>query len=881
MSGALMETLVLQSDMYLNIPTAIPVLISALAIFVLGIFVLIREKASRISFSFLAVTLSMGFWLFCFFGMYISSAKEVAMFWAKIAYLGVLSIPSTIYQFTVEVLGLTSQRKRWLYSSWICSLFFICLNLFSDKLIPDLYQYSWGYYPKYGWLSLPYLVFFFGMMIFTLREYWASYRNAKPGDFKSRTLWLTIAFGIVYLGSFDFLAKFGIPLYPFGYFPVLCFVTVVARTVLRWNLVDITASFAAKQVLKTMSEPLLVCDERGTICVVNQAACSLTGYSEKELVGAPFYQFLKQMKILSSKELNEMNWLFLHGKEMDLIAKGGGTIDIMISASEIWHENLKLVGYVFVAKDMREIKKVHHALKQAHDHLEKKVVERTEELKISNEKLQKEMQEHERANEQFRTVVENAPNAIIMVDETGKICLVNRQTETLFGYTYDELRGNTIEMLIPERFRNAHLGHRSGFFKDPHSRAMGAGRDLFGLHKDGREIPVEIGLTSLRMSDGFFVLASVIDITERKRLERMKSEFLSSISHELKTPLTSINSSLSLVESTGGKSLPDEVKRLVDIGLRNCERMNRLIGDILDVQKMEAGLIEFIMKPANLNVLVEYAIKSLSYIARENKNEIILINKAKDAYVHGDSDRLTQVMNNLLANAIKFSDQGEKVTVSVERIDKSLRIAVNNVGPVIPEEFRDRIFQKFSQANMSDARMKAGTGLGLWISKSIVERHGGQIYYESTREKGTTFYLDIPEWAGGTALTSDTIVDNGHKALVCEDEHDFAILLSLMLNEMGFETEIASTAQQAKEKLSKGVFRLMTLDVALPDQDGISLARELRNQEKTKSLPIVIVSVKAYQARFESRKENLGIKAWLEKPVDRGQLSEIMKGLTL
>lgn len=867
-----------------DFPTAIPVLISAWAIFILGIFVVIREKASRISFSFLALTFSMGFWLFCFFGMYISSSETVAMFWAKIAYLGVLSIPSTIYLFTVNVLNLARQRKKWLYFSWSCTLIFILINLFTNKLIPDLYRYWWGYYPKYGVLSLPYLIFFFGMMIFTFKEYWISYRSAKAGDFKSRTFWLMIAFGIVYLGSVDFLPKFGIPVYPFGYLPVLCFVAIVAWTVLRWNLVDITASFAAKEVLKTMSEPLLVCDERGIICVVNKVACSLTGYSEKDLQGKAFFEVIKPAKAYSDKELKEMNWLFLHGKEMELFAKNGDKIDVLISASEIWHENRKLVGYVFLAKDMREIKKAHQALKHAHDDLEKKVIERTEELGITNQKLQKEIVGHERANERFRTVIENAPNSIILVDSLGKICLVNRQTETLFGYSRDEIQGKQIEMLIPERFRNDHPGHRAGFFKTPESRAIGLGRDLFALHKDGHEIPVEIGLTALKMEDDFFALASIIDITERKRLEKMKSEFLSSISHELKTPLTSIHSSLTLMETSLGKKVPDDVNRLVDIGLRNCERMNRLIGDILDVQKIDAGLIEFIMKPVGLNTILEYAIKSLNYIAGEKGVEIVSVNKAKEAFICADADRITQVMNNLLANAIKFSDPGQKVTVTIERINKFLRFSVNNVGHVIPEEFKQRIFQKFSQANMSDARLKAGTGLGLWISKSIVERHGGQINYESSQSTGTTFYVDIPEWVEKTdsgACASSSGFNHNPKALICEDEHDFAVLLSMMLKEMGFETEIVSTADLAKKKLLNGRYHLMTLDVALPDQDGISLVRELRSHDETKSLPIVIVSAKAHQARFESRKENLSINAWLEKPIDRAQLLEVMKGISV
>jgi PAS domain S-box-containing protein len=374
------------------------------------------------------------------------------------------------------------------------------------------------------------------------------------------------------------------------------------------------------------------------------------------------------------------------------------------------------------------------------------------------------------------------------------------------------------------------------------------------------------------VSDLEEVLVIIRDITDRKKMERLKNEFVSMVSHELRTPLTSVKGSLGLIMGGAVGEVSPQVKSLVDIALKNSERLILIINDILDIEKIESGKMDFKMQHLDLLSLVEQAILANQGYAEQFKIAYVLDRQCADIQVHGDSDRLNQVLLNLLSNAAKFSPPESTVKISIETPRSGwVRVSVQDQGPGIPESFRSRIFQKFAQADSSDTRKKGGTGLGLSISKAIVERHQGHIGFDCPESGGTTFYFELPHIVHPVSLPA-TVHPPSVRVLICEDDPDIANLLSLMLREGGMASDIAYTAAEAKTKLASGHYVAMTLDLALPGQDGISLIQELRQQEATAALPIVVVSAKAQQGRENLSGSSFKVIDWLDKPIDQNRL---------
>lgn len=242
------------------------------------------------------------------------------------------------------------------------------------------------------------------------------------------------------------------------------------------------------------------------------------------------------------------------------------------------------------------------------------------------------------------------------------------------------------------------------------------------------------------------IYAVARDVNDRKKVEQMKSDFVSLVSHELRTPLTSIRGSLGLLAGGVVGELPEKARTLVDIAAKNSERLVRLINDILDVEKIELGQMSFCLVPQELMPVVEQALESNRSYAQPYNIELRLVEAVPEARVRLDGDRIEQVLANLLSNAAKFSPRGGMVEVRVTRQPGCVRVAVTDHGPGIPAHFQERVFEKFAQADLSSSRQKGGTGLGLSISRAIIERHGGQIGFTTAPGEGTTFFFDLPEW---------------------------------------------------------------------------------------------------------------------------------------
>jgi two-component system sensor histidine kinase VicK len=270
------------------------------------------------------------------------------------------------------------------------------------------------------------------------------------------------------------------------------------------------------------------------------------------------------------------------------------------------------------------------------------------------------------------------------------------------------------------------------------------------VRRDGGRFAAEIMTSSFEVAGTRKWITIVRDITERKRMDQLKNDFVSTVSHELRTPLTSIRGALGLLAGGVAGPLPEQAMKLVQISHSGSERLSRLINDLLDMQKLEAGKMDFNFAAHPLAVLLQDAVSAIQSYASQYQVEVRLPAVLPDLMLWVDADRMQQVLNNLLSNACKFSPAQGVVDVVLsteknpENAENRVRIAIVDHGPGIKEDFKLRMFQKFSQSDSSDTKAKGGTGLGLSIAKVIVEQMGGTLSYVSEAPCGATFFIDLP-----------------------------------------------------------------------------------------------------------------------------------------
>jgi PAS domain S-box-containing protein len=409
--------------------------------------------------------------------------------------------------------------------------------------------------------------------------------------------------------------------------------------------------------------------------------------------------------------------------------------------------------------------------------------------------------------------------------------------------------------------------------------------------KSGRQLWMRWDVHPWHAADGSIgglMMATEI-ITERKEAEqalkaaktaadsanRAKSDFMASMNHELRTPLTSIRGALGLIDGGALGPIPERAAEMVKRAYRNSERLSRLINDILDLEKIEAGKLQINIKNVPLNDILQQSVDANQAYGAKFGVRFVLEDLPARVEVMADPDRLMQVLANLLSNAAKFSPQGSDVLVRARLNKSKVHIEVEDRGKGIPDEFKARIFEKFSQADAADNRRSEGTGLGLSIVKLLVEEMGGSVGFRSELNKGTTFFFDLPGYIAAQkknpSLAESPKVSAGN-VLICEDDKGTAQFIRFLLEREGFSGDIARTIREARQKIGRNIYVAVTLDLAMPDGNGLDLLQELRGNPETQALPVVIVSGKADEARQAMSGGALNVADWLVKPFEQDRI---------
>ncbi len=378
-------------------------------------------------------------------------------------------------------------------------------------------------------------------------------------------------------------------------------------------------------------------------------------------------------------------------------------------------------------------------LESLNETLEQRVAERTGELASALDTARQNA-------ERIQSIVEAAQDAFIGMDRHGVVTDWNSAAERLLGWTREEAVGRALgPLVLPRRFQGSFERAMQEF------RQAGRTRELLGrvertvVHRDGTECTVELSTGIAGSGERGFFSIFMRDISQRKRVDQMKNELVATVSHELRTPLTSMRASLSLLMSGAAGAVDDEAKELIGIAHRHCERLVRLVNEMLDVEKVESGKVAIQPQPVRFLPVVKDALAAIRVQAGEAG---VTLGTAWEPaleflVVELDRDRITQVLLNLLSNAVRHAPAGSAVEVTVTDGAPRVRVSVADRGPGIPAAFRERIFQRFAQAD-PQADRKSSTGLGLAISRQIVVEHGGALSFEDREGGGTVFHVDLP-----------------------------------------------------------------------------------------------------------------------------------------
>ena len=493
-------------------------------------------------------------------------------------------------------------------------------------------------------------------------------------------------------------------------------------------------------------------------------------------------------------------------------------------------------------------------------------------------------------------IIDSAPNGMILVDGSGVIELVNKQVEKMFGYGRSELLGKSVELLLPERYRERHPSLRGGYHREPNARAMGVGRDLFGRRKDGSEFALEIGLNPIPTTAGTWVLSSVVDITERKLVEakmletaRLKSQFLANMSHEIRTPMNVIIGMSNVLLETMLSAEQREYSQMIANG---AESLLTIVNDILDFSKIEAGKLEITSHEFDLNTAVEEAAGFLAESAGRKGIELTCQSGPAAPLTRGDGLRIRQILINILGNAVKFTERGEvNLTMTWEPMAREpkdtagllARFEVRDSGIGMSTETLTGLFEPFSQGDGSLTRRYGGTGLGLAISKKLVDLMGGQIGARSEAGQGSTFWFTVPlEISADQESKQPALYSSlaGCRALVVDDSESNRKILAAQMGYWSLDVTTANGAAEGLALLRTGLagnrpYDVILLDYKMPGINGLDMARILRADPALAATPIFLLTSYCGRKIYEEATQ-AGVDMQMTKPVRSHQLHDAL-----
>lgn len=499
--------------------------------------------------------------------------------------------------------------------------------------------------------------------------------------------------------------------------------------------------------------------------------------------------------------------------------------------------------------------------------------------------VDRDVTEQFRHEEGFKLVVENAPVAMLVVDRSGKVSLANAQTERLFGYSRTELVGQSVEKLVPPDVRARHPQQRDAFFAENRPRTLGHDHTLRAVRRDGVAIPVQIGLTPIELGHESYALAAVVDVSQQRSIEealraadRNKNQFLATLAHELRNPLAPVRNAVEVLGRTTGNETVAWARALID---RHVATLTRLVDDLLDLSRIAQGKLALVRTVVDLVAVARQAIEAVGAAVGLKQHDLRADLPEELVLVDGDLTRLVQIATNLIHNALKYTEQGGRIDVSIRAEASEAVLSVRDTGIGIGPEMLPRVFEMFVQEDDADKRAPGGLGIGLALVRQLVELHGGTVRAVSAGPgQGSEFVVTLPLASRASAVAPPPLsqqASSRRRVLVVDDEPDAADSMAVLLGLEGYDVKTAHSGSTALALLPAFAPEVVLLDIGLPDVSGYDVAAQIRRARGDEAILLVATSGYSSREDFE-RSKRVGFDHHLVKPVDPEVLLDLLRG---
>ena len=599
-------------------------------------------------------------------------------------------------------------------------------------------------------------------------------------------------------------------------------------------------------------------DTQGRFVTANPAAERLSGYTTEELKERHFLELcVPELREVAKDSFRDAICRQCRDFELSMSRKDGARRDLFITGAPVVVDG-EVVGVSCLARDITERKVSERALCESEQRL--------------------------------KAIVETAVDGIITIDERGTVESVNAAIEPLFGYRAAEIVGHNVSQLIPEPYRSEHDEALARYLKTGERKVIGVRREMRGRRKDGSEFPMELSVTETCLSDRCFFTGIIRDITERKHLENQlieadhkKDEFIATLAHELRNPLGPILNAVAVLRQEGLEERSLSWCR--DVIERQVGQMARLLDDLLDVSRITSGKLTLNLERLELATVLDQAREATKTLIDGHHHKLTVSLPREPIWFDADPVRLVQIFSNLLTNAAKYTEKGGHIQVAAERCGNEIVVSVKDTGIGIAAKHLPHIFDMFSQVEPALNRSHGGLGIGLSLTRNLVEMHGGSITAQSDGPSlGSEFVVRLPviETSSAVARPQETgramPAKKRYRILVADDNRDCAESLALMLKLDGHKVHIAYDGVEAVQAAEEFCPDVVVLDIGMPKLNGYEACRSIREQPWGQNM-ILIALTGWGQDKDKLNTQKAGFNYHLVKPVDPTQLMKLLNKL--